>query len=97
MSQQLVHHLLIIRMDLRDHVTGNEAEPGAGLPTVEAVCVFVSIYLESLGTAEHFDRLARSYVSPTNGRVTQSPNCLEHTFQSPPFTCIGHGPVTKAQ
>lgn len=47
MPQQLIHHLLIIRMDLRDHVTGNEAEPGTGLPTVEAICVFVSIYLES--------------------------------------------------
>lgn len=49
LSQQLVHHLLIICMDLGDHVTGNEAEPGTGLPTVEAICVFVSIYLESKG------------------------------------------------
>lgn len=49
MPQQLVHHLLIIRMDLRDHVTRNEAKPGTGLPTVEAICVFVSIYLESSG------------------------------------------------
>lgn len=78
MPQQLVHHLLIIRMDLRDHVTGNEAEPGTGLPTVEAICVFVSIYLESqewrgglegegIGAS---DRPAQPHISLTGSRVT---------------------------
>lgn len=69
MSQQLVHHLLIIRVDLRDHVTGNETKPGAGLPAVKAICVFVSIDLESQEMSDQSDRLAQPYISPNRGHL----------------------------
>ena len=46
LPQKLVHHILVVSLDLRDHVAGNKAEPGTGLPPVKAVGVFVPIHLE---------------------------------------------------
>ena len=47
LSEKLVHHLFIICLDFRDHVTGNKAKPGTGFPAVESISVFVTIHLES--------------------------------------------------
>lgn len=46
LSKKLVHHLLIVCLDLRHHVTRDEAKAGTSFPTVEPICVFITIDLE---------------------------------------------------
>ena len=52
LSEELLHHLLIIGVDLGDHVAGNEADPGTGLTTGEAISVLVTIDLGPQEEAE---------------------------------------------
>lgn len=52
MPQQLLHGFLVVRLDLRDHVARDEAQPGTGFPTVEAIGVFITIDLEPWGQSE---------------------------------------------
>jgi hypothetical protein len=59
-------------LDLRDHVTRNEAETGAGLPSVEPVCIFIPIDLESREKPKHCDWLVQKYISPTCSSQVQS-------------------------
>lgn len=45
LSEELLHHLLVVGVDLGDHVAGDEAGAGTGLTAVEAVGVLVSVDL----------------------------------------------------
>lgn len=49
LSEKLIHHLLVICLYFRDHVTRNKAKPGTGFSTVESISVFITINLESWG------------------------------------------------
>lgn len=71
LSEQLLHHL-VIGLDLRDHVTGDEAEPGTGLPAVEAVHIFVTVNLEPQKEGGACDWLLQKYSSSAHGAVLAS-------------------------
>lgn len=39
--QELLHHLIVLRLDLRHHVTGDQTHSVPDFCPVEAVCVFI--------------------------------------------------------
>lgn len=67
LSEKLVYHLLVVSLDLRDHVTGDEADAGTGLPTVEAICIFVTVNLEPWKEVGACVWLLQKYSSAAHG------------------------------
>lgn len=49
--EQLVHHFIIIRLDLGDHVTGDEAPAATDFCPVESICVLLSKHLDNTAGA----------------------------------------------
>lgn len=45
--EQLVHHFIIIRLDLGDHVTGDEPPAATDLCSIESICVLLSKHLDN--------------------------------------------------
>lgn len=83
LSKKLVHHLLIVCLDFRDHVTGNKAKPGTGFPTVESISIFITINLEPqeevqalwlVGSEIHQFSLQKSHTQPN----TYFKNTINH-------------------
>lgn len=46
LSEELLHHLFIVCLDFRHHVTRNKAKPSAGFPAVESISIFITVNLE---------------------------------------------------